>query len=102
MRHVRVIALRTLRLFWEKPGHEDAEGPLRAWYREAEAAHWNTPTDIQRHYRTASVLKAGRVVFNIKGNKYRLVVKIVFEAQRIYVRFVGTHEEYDRIDANSV
>lgn len=97
---MRVIAVSTLRAFWEKyPG---AEQPLKAWYDEATHATWNQPADIKTQYRSASVLKNRRVVFNIKGNDYRLIVAIAYRLQVVYVKFVGTHKEYDVIDAETV
>jgi mRNA interferase HigB len=97
---MRVIAVSTLRAFWEKyPG---AEQPLKAWYEEATHASWNQPADIKAQYRSASVLKNRRVVFNIKGNDYRLIVAIAYRLQVVYVKFVGTHKEYDAIDAETV
>ncbi len=98
-RHVRVIAKSTLRAFWER--FPDAEGPLLAWFREVEKEHWGSPADIKRKYRNASIV-GDRVVFNIKGNNYRLVVRINYEFEVVYVRFVGTHEEYDEIDVKEV
>jgi mRNA interferase HigB len=97
---MRVIAKRALREFWEK--RSDAEQPLRAWHGEAKAAGWKTPTDVKGKYRSASILRGNRVVFNIGGNKYRLVVKINYSLQVIYVRFIGTHREYDLIDAEVI
>lgn len=97
-----VIFRKKLRLFWERPDCRDAEPQLRAWFTEAERANWRRPTDIKERHRNASILKDGRVCFNICGNKYRLVVLVIYRKQRIYVRFLGTHEEYDRIDANTV
>lgn len=99
---MRVIAKRTLRKFWEQQSYRDAEQPIRAWYGEAEDAEWSTPNDIKAQYRNASILKSNRVVFNIAGNKYRLVVKINFEHQIVYIRFVGTHAQYDEIDVETV
>jgi mRNA interferase HigB len=99
---VRVIARRTLRQSWERPGRADAAGPLKAWFAEAEQADWRSPADIKASYRSASILRGGRVVFNIAGNKYRLVVVIKYATHLVYVRFVGTHEDYDNIDANEV
>jgi mRNA interferase HigB len=93
-----VVALRTLRAFWE--GHRDAEGPLRGWYEEADAADWQTTADIKATYRSASILQGGRAVFNIKGNKYRLVVHLRYPF--VNIRFVGTHQEYDQIDAQTI
>jgi mRNA interferase HigB len=97
---MRVIAVSTLRAFWET--HPDAEQPLKAWYEEANHAAWTQPADIKAQYRSASVLKNRRIVFNIKGNDYRLVVAVAYKLQIIYVKFVGTHKEYDAIDAETV
>ena len=99
---MRVIAIATLKAFWEDDKHKDAEQPLRAWYDEATKAAWQQPADIKAHYRNASILKNRRVVFNIKGNDYRLVVAVSFKLQLIYVKFVGTHQAYDAIDAETV
>src|SRR5215472_7038962 len=99
---MRVIARSTLRVFWEHPLHADSEGPLKAWYAEAKKAEWKTPAEVKEKYKNASILKGGRVVFNIAGNKYRLIVHIHYDAQIVYIRFVGTHEEYDAIDAETV
>jgi mRNA interferase HigB len=96
---MRVIAVSTLRAFWEL--HPDAEQPLKAWYEEATNAYWTQPADIKAQYRHASVLKNRRVVFNIKGNDYRLIVAIAYKLQVVYVKFVGTHKEYDAIDAET-
>jgi mRNA interferase HigB len=97
---MRVIAVSTLRSFWEQ--HPDAEQPLKAWYQEATGATWSQPADIKAQYRSASVLKNRRVVFNIKGNDYRLIVAIAYQLQIVYVKFVGTHNEYDAVDAETV
>ncbi|NNM52280.1 MAG: type II toxin-antitoxin system HigB family toxin [Pseudomonadales bacterium] len=97
---MRVIAISTLRAFWER--HPDAEQPLKAWYEEVTCATWTQPTDIKAQYRSASVLKSRRVVFNIKGNDYRLIVAIAYKLQIVYVKFVGTHKEYDAVDAETV
>jgi len=97
---MRIIARRTLREFWER--HERAEQPLRAWYAEASKAEWNSPQDIKEKYRHASFLLDNRVVFNIAGNRYRLVTHINFDYQIVYVKFVGTHKEYDGINAESI
>jgi len=98
---VRVIAKRTLREFWEKPNCQDSEQPLRAWHSEAKAANWKNPADIRALYGTASFV-GDRVVFNIAGNKYRLVVRIRYDVQIIFIRFVGTHREYDNIDVATI
>jgi len=97
---MRVIAVSTLRSFWER--HPDAEQPLKAWYEEALQAAWAQPADIKVMYRNASVLKNRRVVFNIKGNDYRLIVAIAYKLQIVYVKFIGTHKEYDQVDAETV
>lgn len=97
---MRVIAVSTLRAFWER--YPDVEQPLKAWYEEATSATWRQPADIKARYRSASVLKSRRVVFNIKGNDYRLIVAIAYKLQIVYVKFVGTHKEYDAVDAETV
>ena len=97
---MRVIATSTLRDFWER--HPDAEQPLKAWYEEVKNANWTQPGDIKTHYRSASVLKNRRVVFNIKGNDYRLIVAVAYRLQIVYVKFVGTHKAYDAVDADTV
>lgn len=99
---MRVIAKRTLSEFWERPGRSDAELPLRAWYGEAAKAAWKTPADIKQRYRSASFVAGNRIVFNIAGNKYRLVVLIRYDKRLIFIRFVGTHKEYDQIDVEHV
>lgn len=100
---MRVISKQTLRHFWEaSPGRADARRALEAWHREARRAAWSTPQDVKRLYRSASVLKGGRIVFNICGNRYRLVVRINYPQQIVFVRFVGTHEAYDAIDAEVI
>lgn len=99
---MRVIAKSTLRAFWSKPSHRDAEQPLLAWYKEAEAANWSSPADIKRNFGSASILQAGRVVFNIGGNKYRLVVAVRYDLKIVFIRFVGTHRQYDDIDAEEI
>jgi mRNA interferase HigB len=97
---MRVIALCTLRRFWDL--HPDAEQPLKAWVDEVRKADWQQPSEIKEHYRSASILKNRRVVFNIRGNHYRLIAAIAFRSGIAYVKFIGTHEEYDRIDAATV
>ena len=100
---MRVIAVSTLKAFWEEnPKYSDATDSALAWYRHVLAAAWKTPADVKRDYRNASILKDGRVVFNIAGNKYRLVVWINYAYQVIYIRFIGTHAQYDKIDAQTV
>lgn len=97
-----IIALRTLKEHWERRGREDSEQQLRAWYQESKQANWQNSNEVKQHFRNASIVGDNRVVFNICGNKYRLVVKINYEAQWIFIRFVGTHAEYDKIDATRI
>lgn len=97
---MRIISRKTLRQFWEK--HPDAQQPLQAWYYDVKHARWKGPSDIKSVYRNASFLAENRVVFNIKGNKYRIVVAVHYQFGMIYVRFVGTHGDYDKIDATAV
>jgi mRNA interferase HigB len=97
---VRIIAKSTLRAFWK--AYPDAEEPLLAWYREVEKEDWSEPSQMKGKYRNASVVKGNRVVFNIKGNDYRLVVRINYPYRIVYVRFVGTHVQYDQIDVKEV
>jgi mRNA interferase HigB len=95
-----VVAVSALRDFWQR--YPDAEQPLKAWYEEATRAAWTQPADIKAQYRSASILKNRRVVFNIKGNDYRLVVAISYKLQIVFVKFVGTHKAYDAVDADTV
>ena len=97
---MHIIALRALREFWEK--YPQAETPLRAWYAEASRANWSTPADIKAAHRNASFLANKRVVFNIKGNDYRLVVSVAYQYRAVYVKFIGTHRQYDGLDAETV
>lgn len=99
---MRVIAIKALRAFWQRRGHADSEQPLKAWFREAKRADWPSPADVKAMYRNASVIGDNRVVFNIAGNKYRLVVKFNYPHRVAYIRFIGTHAEYDRIDADLI
>ena len=97
---MRVIAKRTLREFWES--HADCEQQLKAWYSEAEQANWSNPNEIKREYPSASILEDNRIVFNIKGNHYRLIVKINYKFSLVWIRFIGTHAEYDKINAAKI
>jgi mRNA interferase HigB len=99
---MRIISRKTLRLFWEKPQYADAEQALKAWFREALNADWATPAAIKSAFRSASVVGNSRVVFNICGNKYRLVVKVNYAYRVMYIRFIGTHAQYDRIEVEEV
>lgn len=97
---MRIIAIKALKEFWKK--HPDSEQPLRAWYAEAKNAEWEKPADISRLYRSASILANNRIVFNIKGNNYRLVVAINYNYRIVYIRYIGTHKEYDKINAKEI
>ena len=97
---MRVIARRTLKEYWEI--HRTCEQQLKSWYREASYAAWKSPQDVKLMYPSASILNDNRVVFNIKGNHYRLIVRINYDIQIVWIRFVGTHVEYDKIDANTI
>jgi mRNA interferase HigB len=100
---MRVIALSTLRAFWEtNPDCTDAREPVLAWYRHTVKADWASPVDVKADFGQASILRDGRVVFNIAGNNYRLVVWINYAYRVVYIRFLGTHSQYDRIDAQTI
>ena len=97
---MRIIAVSYLRSFWET--NPNAEQPLKSWTDEVKMANWSQPADIKAQFRSASILKNRRVVFNIKGNDYRLVASVAYRYQAIYVKFIGTHAEYDLIDVETV
>lgn len=97
---MRVIALSRLRDCWRK--HPQTQRPLRNWYAEASRSEWKTPADIKAAHRNASFLPGNRVVFNIKGNDCRLVVAVHYNRERMFVRFAGTHAQYDRIDPETI
>ncbi len=97
---MRIISKKTLKKFWEK--HQDAEQALMAWHARTKKADWKSPADVKRDYRNASIIADNRAVFNIKGNRYRLVAAINYAYRVVYARFVGTHEEYDAIDVATV
>jgi mRNA interferase HigB len=96
----RMIAKSTLRNFWEK--HANSEDYLKTWYDTARNANWKSPRDIKKTYASASILSNNRVVFNIKGNHYRLIVKFNYDRQWAFIRFIGTHAEYDKINAETI
>ena len=96
---MRIISKKTLKDYWER--EPATKAALQAWHAEARNADWTSPADVKARYGTASILKNGRVVFNICGNKYWLVVWINYDFHTIYIRFVGTHKEYDEIDAQT-
>ena len=97
---VRVISKKKLREFWEK--HVDSKQQLKSWFQEASVAEWKTPKQIKKDYPSASFLADNRVVFNIKGNTYRLVVRINYDYSMVWIRFIGTHAEYDKIDSTKI
>ncbi len=97
---MRIFSKGTLREYWEL--HTDCEQYLKTWYDTAINSNWKIPSDIKENYVNASILKDGRIVFNIKGNSHRLVVKINFEKQLIFIKFIRTHNEYDKINANTI
>jgi mRNA interferase HigB len=96
----RIYVKGILRDYWKK--HPDSEQYLKTWYDTAMNSDWKNPNDVKRSYATASILKDNRIVFNIKGNSYRLVAKFNYEKQWIFIKFIGTHAEYDKINANSI
>lgn len=97
---MRIFVRRTLIEFWKQ--HSDAEQQLKSWFAEAKNAQWRTPADVKRKFGSASIIADNRVVFNIAGNKYRLIVKIHYNTGFLYIRFIGTHAEYDKIDAETI
>lgn len=97
---MRIIARKTLRVFWEK--HPSARSALQAWYADVRRANWQSPADIKETYRNASFVANNRVVFNIKGNAYRVIVAVRYRPQIVFIRFVGTHDDYDTVDAATV
>jgi mRNA interferase HigB len=100
---VRIIALRSIKAFLNRsPAYADARDPLMAWYRQAKRADWASPAEVKRDIGSASILKDGRMVFNIAGNKYRIVVWINYPYRVLYIRFIGTHRQYDGIDAQTI
>ena len=99
---MRIIAKRTLKRFWQHPGYADARRPLESWYDEALKAIWRSPQEVRGQYASASICGNNRVVFNVGGNKYRLVVEMQYSAGIVWVKFIGTHEQYDRINVETI
>ncbi len=97
---MRVLSKKTLKTYWTI--HQDCEQQLKTWYKESEEAIWKNPRDIKRDYPSASFLEDNRVLFNIKGNKYRIIVKVNYDYGIAWIRFVGTHAEYDKINASKI
>jgi len=99
---MRIIAVSTLREFWTGPGRRDAEEALKTWVQIVRAADWSKPTDVKEMFRSADILRNGRVIFDIGGNKYRLIAAVHYRGKRVYVRFIGTHSDYDKVNAETV
>jgi len=99
---MRIIAFRTLREFWENSKYHDSESSLRSWYHEAKNTEWNSSNELKQQFGNASIVGEGRAVFNIKGNTYRLVVSIDYEYKVIFIRFIGTHKQYDKINSKTI
>jgi mRNA interferase HigB len=97
---LRIVSKKILREFWDK--HSDSQQQLKSWYQEASNIIWKSPKDIKKGYPNASFLAGNRVVFNIKGNTYRLIVRINYDYSMVWIRFIGTHAQYDKIDANKI
>lgn len=97
---MRIIAKRTLREFWQR--YPDAESWLRAWYDQVRRAEWDSPASVQREHPRASIVGRDRVVFRFKGNEYRMIVRVFYPGRLIYIRFIGTHTEYDRVNVEEV
>lgn len=98
--YVMVIAVHTLRQFWAL--HPKAEQPIKSWVEEVRFATWQSPADLKLQFGSASILKNNRVVFNLGGNKYRLVTAVLYRSQTVLIKFIGTHLDYDQIDAQTV
>ncbi len=97
---MRIIARSRLRDYWAK--HSDVESALEAWYQDVSRAAWKTPNDVTRIYPNASIIAGNRIIFNIKGNQYRLIVAVSYTTGIVYIRFVGSHQEYDKVDAATI
>ena len=102
MKLMRIISVETIKNFWEKPKYNDSEQALRAWFFEVKKEEWKSPNDVKVKYKNASVIGNNRIVFNIKGNKYRLVVAVRCKFKIIFIRFIGVHSEYDKIDVKNI
>ena len=99
---MRIIARKRLKDFWQRPGHEDAEVPLREWFTEVRKANWKSPNEGKKDFGSASIIANNRIVFNIKGNQYRLVTAVDYKRQIIYIRFIGTHRQYDGVNSEEI
>ena len=97
---MRIIARSTLREFWQK--YPDSEQSLKAWFYDVKSANWQRPSDIKNVYPNASIIANNRVVFNIRGNRYRLIVHVRYDIGIVFIRFIGTHQDYDKIDSTTI
>ncbi|CCQ59331.1 type II toxin-antitoxin system HigB family toxin [Crocosphaera watsonii] len=97
---MRIIARSTLREFWQK--YPDSEQSLKAWFYDVKSANWQSPSEIKNVYANASIIANNRVVFNIRGNRYRLIVHVRYDIGIVFIRFIGTHEDYDKIDSTTI
>ncbi len=100
--NMRIIAFRTIRAFFERSEYSDSETSLRSWYHDVKTAEWKSSNELKQQYKNASIVGEGRVVFNIKGNDYRLIVAIDYEFQVMFIRFIGTHKQYNKIDVKTI
>ena len=99
---MRIVSKKTLKDFYETPSYSDSRNALEAWHREVLKLDWNNPNEIKHMYASASILGDEKVVFNIAGNKYRLIVKINYHAKIVFIKFVGTHKQYDKVDTKEL
>ncbi len=99
---MRIIARKILRDFWESPAYADSEQPLKSWFKTAKEADWAEPSEVKEQFRNASFIGSNRVIFNIAGNKYRLVVAVNYPYRVLYIRFIGTHAQYDKIKVKEI
>ena len=99
---MRIIARRKLREFWEKSEYKDSEQPLKAWFHDVKSMNWKNSAEVKEKYRNASIITNERVVFNIAGNKYRLIVAIKYEIKIVFIRFIGTHKQYDKVNPEKI
>jgi len=102
LRLMRVVAIKTIKVFWSKLKYKDSEQSLKAWLYEVKKEQWKSSSDVKKKYRNASILSSDRIIFNIKGNKYRLIVAVKYDFKIVFIRFIGTHKEYDKIDAKNI
>ena len=94
---MRIVSKKTLKDFYDKPNYSDSRSVLEAWHKEVLKLDWNNPNEIKEMYRSASIIGDEKVVFNIAGNKYRLIVKINYHAKIVFIKFIGTHKQYDKV-----